>query len=67
MHHLKNKKPSRPDIQEILSRMKNRFSNVGDSDNDDMANEENMVTTSVVETTIKEEFTIAKSPDDEIA
>lgn len=67
MNHLKDKKPSRPDIQEILSRMKNRFSNVGDSDNDDMANEENMVTTSVVDTTIKEELSIAKSPDDEIA
>ncbi|XP_060838155.1 histone-lysine N-methyltransferase EHMT2 [Rhopalosiphum padi] len=67
MNHLKDRKPSRPDIQEILSRMKSRFSNEGDSDNDDMANEENMVTTSVVESTIKEEFSVAKSPDDEIA
>ncbi|XP_025200890.1 histone-lysine N-methyltransferase EHMT2 [Melanaphis sacchari] len=67
MNHLKDRKPSRPDIQEILSRMKSRFSNEGDSDNDDMANEENMVTTSVIETTIKEEFPVAKSPDDEIA
>lgn len=67
MNHLKDKKPSRPDIQEILSRMKNRFSNEGHSDDDDIVNEENMVTTSVVESTIKEEFSIAKSPDDEIA
>ncbi|CAH1714232.1 unnamed protein product [Aphis gossypii] len=67
MNHLKDRKPSRPDIQEILSRMKSRFSNEGDSDNDDLANEENMVTTSVVESTIKEEFSVTKSPDDEIA
>jgi len=68
MNHLKDKKPSRPDIQEILSRMKSRFSNEGDTDNDDdLENGENMVTTSVVETTVKEEFSIAKSPDDEIA
>jgi len=55
MNHLKDKKPSRPDIQEILSRMKNRFSNEGDTDDDDdLGNGENMVTTSVVETTVKE-------------
>lgn len=47
--------------------MKSRFINERDSDNDDVANEENLVTTSVVESTIKEEFPIEKSPDDEIA
>lgn len=66
MNSSKNKKPSRPDIQEILSRMKSRFINDGDSDGEDNLKEENIVTTSVVESTVKE-VTVAKSPDDEIA
>lgn len=67
MNHSKDRKPSRPDIQDILSRMKSRFINEGDSDNDDRVKEENnMVTTSVVEN-IKPDIPVEKSPDDEIA
>lgn len=66
MNHLKDRKPNRPDIQEILSRMKSRFINEGNSDNEDCVKEENMVTTSNDENIIKEEA-IEKSPDDEIA
>lgn len=66
MNYLKERKPCRPDIQEILSRMKSRFINEGDSDNEDRIKEENMVTTSIVESTVKETF-VEKSPDDEIA
>lgn len=66
MNHLKDKKPSRPDIQEILSRMKNRFINDGDSDSDDCVKAENAVTTTVVESIVNE-TPVEKSPDDEIA
>lgn len=66
MNFSKDKKPSRPDIQEILSRMKSRFISDGDSDSEDRIKEENTVTTSVVESTVKE-VTVDKSPDDEIA
>lgn len=66
MNYLKERKPSRPDIQEILSRMKSRFINEGDSDIEDRVKEENMVTTSIVESTVKE-MPVEKSPDDEIA
>lgn len=66
MNNLKDRKPTRPDIQEILSRMKSRFINERDSDSDDYTKEENVVTTSVV-CTVKEEIPVEKSPDDEIA
>lgn len=69
MHHLKDKKPNRPDIQEILSRMKDRFINQKNSDNEDDKDdikEENIVSTSVVESTVNE-ILVEKSPDDEIA
>lgn len=66
MNHLKDKKPTRPDIQEILSRMKSRFISGEDSDSEDRIKEENMVTTSVVESTVKE-IPVEKCPDDEIA
>jgi len=66
MNHLKDRKPHRPDIQEILSRMKDRFTNQGDSDNEDGVKEENIVSTSVVESTVNE-TPVEKSPDDEIA
>lgn len=67
MNFSKDRKPSRPDIQDILSRMKSRFINEGDSDNDDHVKEENnMVTTSVVEST-EQDVPVEKSPDDEIA
>lgn len=65
MNYSKEKKPSRPDIQEILSRMKSRFINEEDSDNEDRIKEENMVT-SIVESTVQE-IPMEKSPDDEIA
>jgi len=65
MNYLKEKKPSRPDIQEILSRMKSRFINEEDSDNEDRIKEENMMT-SIVESTVQE-IPVEKSPDDEIA
>lgn len=68
MNNSKDRKPTRPDIQEILSRMKNRFVSGRDSDCEDHVKEENLVTTSsIVENTIKEEVPIEKSPDDEIA
>lgn len=67
MNHSKDRKPSRPDIQDILSRMKSRFISEADSDNDDRVKEENnMVTTSVIEN-IKTDVLVEKSPDDEIA
>lgn len=66
MNYLKDKKPSRPDIQEILSRMKNRFINETDSDTDDCVITENVVKTNVVESVVIE-TPIEKSPDDEIA
>jgi hypothetical protein len=64
---MKDKKPCRPDIQEILSRMKNRFINEGDSDSDDCVKAENIVTTTTVVESIVNETPIEKSPDDEIA
>lgn len=67
MNHIKDKKPCRPDIQEILSRMKNRFINEGDSDSDDCVKAENTVTTISVVESIVNETPIEKSPDDEIA
>lgn len=66
MNHLKDRKPNRPDIQEILSRMKDRFTNQGHSDNEDGIKEENMMSTNVVESTVNE-IPVDKSPDDEIA
>lgn len=66
MNYLKDRKPTRLDIQEILSRMKSRFINERDSDSDEHTKEENIVTTSVVNT-VKEEIPVEKSPDDEIA
>lgn len=66
MNYLKDRKPTRPDIQEILSRMKSRFINERDSDSDEHTKEENIVTTSIV-SIIKEEIPVEKSPDDEIA
>jgi len=67
MNHQKDRKPTRPDIQEILSRMKSRFVSGGDSDSEDRIKEEYMGTTSDVETAVKEEVPLEKSPDDEIA
>lgn len=65
MNHSKDRKPSRPDIQEILSRMKSRFLNEENSDNEDCVKEE-YIETSNDENIVKEEL-IEKSPDDEIA
>lgn len=67
MNHQKDRKPTRPDIQEILSRMKSRFVSGEDSDSEDRIKEEYMGTTSDVETAVKEEVPLEKSPDDEIA
>lgn len=69
MNHLKDRKPNRPDIQEILSRMKNRFINEEESDNEDQTAGENEVSTCLIESCLKEELLIPieKSPDDEIA
>lgn len=69
MNHLKDRKPTstRPDIQEILSRMKSRFVNGGDSDSEDRVKEEYTATTRDVEPAVKEEVSPEKSPDDEIA
>lgn len=65
MNHLKDRKPNRPDIQEILSRMRSRFTNEEDSDSEDHVKEENNVI-NVDENTVKE-IPEEKSPDDEIA
>lgn len=68
MSNLKDRKPIRPYIQKILSRMKNRFINDENSDTEDCVKEEkcSIVTTNNIEKVEKEEH-IEKSPDDEIA
>lgn len=65
MNHLKDRKPNRPDIQEILSRMRSRFTNEEDSDSEDHVKEENNVIN--VNENIVKEIPEEKSPDDEIA
>jgi len=54
MNNLKDRKPSRPDIQEILSRMKKRFSYEDCSDNEDLIKTENLMTTNIVTSTVNE-------------
>ncbi|XP_050531920.1 histone-lysine N-methyltransferase EHMT1 [Daktulosphaira vitifoliae] len=65
MSHLKDGRNSRPDIQEILSRMKNRFINEADSDNEEHPDDINSGMTNVIQNNIKVD--VEKSPDDEIA
>ncbi|XP_050429334.1 uncharacterized protein LOC126838722 [Adelges cooleyi] len=66
MNQLKDGKNGRPDIQEILARMKTRFINEADSDNEEYGDEDEFGTTNVVNNDIKD-IEVEKSPDDEIA